>query len=75
MAEATIQLETTLELKGQVVTPEGLPAANLTFLFQPKITDSELFTTQERIKSSPDGTFKIKNVCPKVALCRVLVFG
>jgi len=65
--EATITLDPTQSYKGQVLNPEGLPAADLSFFWQPKINNRGLFRIQETIKTDKNGEFTAKNVCPKAA--------
>ncbi len=64
-SEGTITVEATETYQGRAVTPEGLPAGDLSFYIQPKINDHGLYRIQTTIKTNKDGEFTAKNLCPK----------
>lgn len=64
-AEATIQLEPTVSIKGQAVTPDGQPANNLNFTAQPFVSRSAIMGMAISCKTADDGSFTMDHALPK----------
>lgn len=63
--EATLTLEPTRRLEGQVTTTDGLPAADLKFYADLSLNDSSFYQVREEPKTDKDGKFALEHAYPK----------
>lgn len=63
--EATIALEPTQDLEGEVVNTEGLPAGDLKFYMDLRINDGSLYRVRVEPTTDVDGRFTAGNLYPK----------
>lgn len=62
--EATVQLQPTATRQCQARTPDGLPAGELQFYFQPMAGEQSINSLQQQYKTDKKGNFSAANVCP-----------
>ncbi len=62
--DVTIRVKPTRDYEGQVTTPDGLPAAGLSFHHDPPLASHN---ARQTITTDDDGGFAVVNLCPKMA--------
>lgn len=62
---AVLRLEPTRDYKGEVTSPDGLPAPGLKFYMDLQLNASNIYRVRAEPKTDADGRFKARNLCPQ----------